>query len=127
MKKSASGAPVTRIRPSAPTPLCRSQIASISEASRESRPSTSSMRTKSLPVPLYFATLSSTILEGPQNLVDERAGASFARMEPPDPRITPEPRQLTPREATRTPHDPRSRLVQSDPPRHVLDGLSVPD
>src|SRR2546430_8443213 len=127
MKKSASGAPVTRIRPSAPTPRWRSQIAAMSAASSETRSSTSAMRTKSFPVPLYFAILSSSILEVLHEFAGERAGPPFVCVEPSDPRVAPEPRELPPGEVARPCGDPGGRLAEREASRHVLDGLSVPD
>src|SRR5438046_1305652 len=126
MKKSASGAPVTRMRPSAPTPRCRSQIAAIIPASSETRPSRSSIRTKSFPVPLYLPNFISPI-QVLHQLVDDRDRARIAGLEPSDPRIAPEPRRLPPGQLSGSLGDPVGGLVQGDPSRHVLDGLSVPD
>src|SRR5438874_12862469 len=126
MKKSASGALVTRIRPSAPMPRCRSQIAAMTPGSSDRRPSTSSIRTKSFPVPLYFPNrISGRVIEVLHELVDQRHGTAFAGVEPPDARVAPEPRHLAPGQLAGPLRDPLGRFIQGDRTRHVLDGFSV--
>src|SRR5439155_17105823 len=127
MKKSASGAAATRIRPSAPTPRWRSQIAAISAASRDCRPSRSSMRTKSFPVPLYFPNRISVIAQIPQELLRHGDRPSLVGVEPPDPGIAAEPRHLPPGQFAGPLHDPAASFLEGDPTRDVLDRLSVPD
>src|SRR5438270_13126884 len=120
MKKSASGAAATRISPSAPTPRWRSQIAATSSASRVTRPATSSIRTKSLPVPLYLPNAISRICEVLRQVVGHAGRASVVGIEPPDPRIASEPRHLPPGELARPLRDAFGGLVQGHPSRHVL-------
>src|SRR5437763_11627838 len=127
MKKSASCAPVTRMSPSAPTPRWRSQIAATSRSSRRTRSSTSEIRTKSFPVPLYFANLSSSISKELRQLVHERDRAALVGLEPPDPGISAEPRRLPPGQLAGSLGRALGGLVQREQARHVLDGLSVPD
>src|SRR5438270_9087394 len=130
MKKSASPAGATRIRPSAPTPRWRSQIAAMSPASSESRSSTSSIRTKSFPVPLYFPNLISSIpqvLQVFRELVHELDGPVLAGVEPSYPGVAPKPRHLAPGQRPRAPCGARDRVLQRDRSLEMPGRLSVPD
>src|SRR5437763_14295564 len=127
MKKSASGAPVTRMNPSAPTPRCRLQMAAISPGSSDMRPSTSVTRTKSFPVPLYLPNRISSMCQILRHVVDHGRCAPLVRLEPSDPRVAAEPRHLPPGQLPGPLRDPRPRLLPADASRQVVDGFSVPD
>src|SRR5205085_11958908 len=128
MKKSASGSGfegATRITPSAPTPRCRSQIAATRPGERRTRSSRSSIRTKSFPVPWYFANRSSSIGQVPRDLLLERRRIGTA--EPSRPRISAEPGALPSRERPGASDGSLDRLVQRARPVQVARHLSVPD
>src|SRR5919108_6164090 len=126
MKKSASAARVTRISPSAPIPRCRSHSATTSGPSMATRSSTSSIITKSLPVPLYLPNRTSSMAEVLRQLVHDRKGPVGSRVEPPDARIAAEPGQLPPRERSRPLHGAGDGVLQRLGALEVLDGFSVP-
>src|SRR2546430_9187475 len=127
MKKSAPAAGATRIKPSAPTPRCRSQIASMSPASSESRSSTSSIRTKSLPVPLYLPNLISPISQVLRHLVYQLDRPVLAGLEPSYSRVAPEPRRLAAGQCPRALCGAGDRVLQRDRSLQVPGRLSVPD
>src|SRR2546430_297892 len=127
MKKSASSAGATRISPSAPTPRWRSQIAAMSPASSDSRSSTSSIRTKSLPVPLYLPNLISSIAQPLRELVDELDRPVHAGLEPSYPRVAPEPRHLATGQRPRALGGAGDRVLQRGRSLEVPGRLSVPD
>src|ERR671914_1007453 len=115
----ASGrAGATRITPSAPTPRCRSHSAATSEGERSRRSPRSSTRTKSFPVPWYFATRRSSMREVFSDLVDVARGALLAGLEPPDPRIATEPGQLAAGQGPGPPHRPVHGFLEGDPAGH---------
>src|SRR5947208_3681149 len=127
MKKSASSAGATRIRPSEPTPVCRLQIAAISEGASESRSSTSSISTKSFPVPLYLPNLISSIAQVLRHLVDHLDRTARTRLEPVYARIATEPRHLPARQRPRAFGGPCDRVLQRELAFEVQGRLSVPD
>src|SRR5438094_642123 len=129
MKKSASGSSgrATRMKPSAPTPRWRSQIAAMSSAVSGMALSRSSISTKSLPVPLYLPNRISVTAVELLQLVDQRGRSALVGVEPPDPGIAPEPRHLPAGQLARSLCGARDRVLQGTSAGHVLDHLSVPD
>src|SRR6266508_4040767 len=133
MKKSASSEGATRITPSAPIPNRRSHRRRASSSPSSNRPATSSIRTKSLPVPWYFENRSSSIRglharrQVRHDLLDERLGPRFPRLEPADPGVPPEEGELPARERPRALHRARQRRVERELAGEVTGQLSVPD
>src|SRR3990170_1283249 len=126
MKKSASSARITRIRPSAPTPKRLSHSAATSRSDNEISPSGSSIITKSLPVPWYLPSFSSAI-QILRQAVRDRTRSLRAGLEPFDSRIPPEPRELTPGQRLRPLHRSRDRILERKLAPDVKRHLSVPD
>src|SRR5438876_11368712 len=114
MKKSASSAGATRIRPSAPTPVCRLQIAAISEGESVSRSSMSSIRTKSFPVPLYLPNPISSIAQVLRHPVDHFDRTGRTGLEPVYARIATEPRHLPTRQRPRAFRGQCDRVLQRE-------------
>src|SRR5205085_8539913 len=82
---------------------------------------------KSLPVPLYLPNRSSSIAEVLHQVALDRGSAALAGVEPQDPGITSEPRELAPSEGPGPLRRAGDRVLQRDGAIQVLDGLSVPD
>src|SRR6266542_3220922 len=118
MKKSASGAGAMRISPSAPTPLRRSHSAAIVSRFRRIRSATSSIITKSFPVPWYLENCICLLLDlRGRNRPDRRLclipskirpdllhhleRAFLARSEPPDAGVASKPCHLPARQRLR--------------------------
>src|SRR5262245_53854994 len=126
MKKSSSVAPrVTRITPSPPMPVCRSQTAATNASCNGRASSRSSSMTKSFPVPWYFQIRIGSATQVLRHLVHRRR--VVVDREPADPWISPEPGELSTRERLRALHGPRDRLLQGHRPVQVPRELSVPD
>src|ERR671915_211566 len=130
----ATSGRATRIRPSAPTPKCRSHSAAARSWVSSIRPLGSSSITKSLPVPWYLAnaivaplTMPSSIAQVLRHLVDDPGRPVRPGPEPPNPRVPPEPRHLASGQRLGPPHRHPDGLLERDLPLQVADDLSVPD
>src|SRR2546421_1136728 len=133
--------PVTRMSPSAPTPNRRSHSADTRAAGGRTRSSMSTSITKSFPVPWYLAKFSSDMDVGPflriachrrrsqipGQLVHDTDRPALAGLEPPDPRVSPEPRHLPAGQSPGPPDRGLDGLLQGELAGQVAGHLGVPD
>ena len=121
---------VTRITPSAPTPECRSQ--SGGDERLRQRPGVLEVLEHDEVVPgavvLPDPELShrSPTRQVRRQVLDERRRAVRSRLEPADPRVSPEPRELPARERLRALHGRRDRLLEGSSPARCRANSAYP-